>query len=88
MPRRGKLFKEYILNYTNQNSTVNKIMNSEISNLLMNFEMGELDSQGTLRLFSELIRTGALSHLQGYYHRTAMDLVDAGYLANNGDILA
>ena len=54
----------------------------------MNFEMGELDSQGTLRLFSELIRTGALSHLQGYYQRTAMDLVDAGYLANNGDILA
>lgn len=88
MPLRGKLFKEYILNYTNQNSTVNKIMNSEISNLLMNFEMGELDSQGTLRLFSELIRTGALSHLQGYYQRTAMDLVDAGYLANNGDILA
>jgi|OM-RGC.v1.032390164 hypothetical protein len=88
MPLRGKLFKEYILNYTNQNSTVNKIMNSEISDLLMNFEMGELDSQGTLRLFSELIRTGALSHLQGYYQRTAMDLVDAGYLANNGDILA
>ena len=88
MPLRGKLFKEYILNYTNQNSTVNKIMNSEISDLLMNFEIGELDSQGTLRLFSELIRTGALSHLQGYYQRTAMDLVDAGYLANNGDILA
>lgn len=54
----------------------------------MNFEMGELDSQGTLRLFSALISTGALSHLQGHYQRTAMDLVDAGYLANNGDILA
>ena len=54
----------------------------------MNFEMGELDSQGTLRLFSALISTGTLSHLQGHYQRTAMDLVDAGYLANNGDILA
>ena len=60
----------------------------DLVSLLTDFEMGELDSQGTLRLFSELIRTGALSHLQGYYHRTAMDLVDAGYLANNGDILA
>ena len=88
MPLQGKLLKEYIINYRNQNKTVKEIMNPEILDLLMNFEMGELDSQGTLRLFSELIRTGALSHLQGYYQRTAMDLVDAGYLANNGDILA
>jgi len=49
--------------------------------------MGELDSYDTLKLFGALISTGTINSLQGYYQRTARDLVETGYLSNEGDVL-
>ena len=59
----------------------------DLVSLLTDFEMGELDSHETLQLFGGLISTGIINSLQGYYQRTARDLVDAGYLSNEGDVL-
>ena len=59
----------------------------DLVSLLTDFEMGELDSHDTLKLFGGLISTGTINELQGYYQRTARDLVDAGYLSNEGDVL-
>jgi hypothetical protein len=55
--------------------------------LLTDFEMGELDSHETLELFGGLISTGLINELQGYYQRTARDLVETGFLSNEGDVL-
>ena len=41
----------------------------------------------TLKLFGGLISTGTINSLQGYYQRTARDLVETGYLSNEGDVL-
>lgn len=51
------------------------------------FESGELDNVGVLRLFSYLIETGMVWHLQGTYGRTAHDLMDAGHIDADGVIL-
>ena len=59
----------------------------DITSLLMDFEDGLLDSYDTLKLFGALISTGTINHLQGHYQRTARDLVETGYLSNEGDVI-
>lgn len=49
------------------------------------FESGELDEDGVLDLFAELIETGQAWSLQGVYGRTAAALIDAGYLTPAGE---
>jgi hypothetical protein len=51
------------------------------------WENGELSDHDTLELFSELIKNGQAWTLQGCYGRTAMSLIDAGYLDKQGKIL-
>ena len=61
-----------------------------IENLTENiiaFEDGELSETKSIELFSHLIETGLAWSLQGFYGRTARDLIDAGYLDNSGKIL-
>ena len=43
------------------------------------YEQGELDEEGILELFQELINSGLAWELQGSYGRTARALIDAGY---------
>jgi hypothetical protein len=43
------------------------------------FENGELDSEQTIQLFQELIDSGKVWQLQGFYGRTAKYLIDKGY---------
>ncbi len=45
---------------------------------MIDFENGDLDQQETIELFTHLIRTGIIFHLQGSYQRLAQDLVSAG----------
>jgi hypothetical protein len=42
------------------------------------FESGELDDDGTVALFQELTDSGAVWLLQGFYGRTARDLIRRG----------
>jgi hypothetical protein len=51
------------------------------------FEMGELDFAETVTLFSRLVSTGEVWHLQGFYGRTAHALIEGGYLDPSGRIL-
>jgi hypothetical protein len=46
---------------------------------IMAFESGELDDDGVIELFQELIDSGLVWQLQGSYGRTARALIDNGY---------
>ena len=59
----------------------------DIVDLIMSWESGELSADETIDFFSRLIKGGTINHLQGCYGRMAHRLVEAGYLAPNGDIL-
>lgn len=43
------------------------------------YEQGDLDRDGTVRLFQHLINTDLAWSLQGHYGRTASALIEAGY---------
>lgn len=46
---------------------------------IMAFEQGDLDEDGTIELFQELINSGLVWQLQGSYGRMARNLIEAGY---------
>ena len=48
-------------------------------NQVIAYEQGELDEEGIVELFQELINSGMAWKLQGSYGRTAKALIDAGY---------
>lgn len=61
---------------TNKMNSVNKIIA---------YECGELDDDGVIELFQELVNTGQAWSLQGHYGRTAKALIDAGYVKAKED---
>lgn len=56
-----------------------------VTSRLIDYECGHLDDRGTLRLFSELVKTGMAWDLQGHYGRTAQALIDDGWLESDGN---
>jgi hypothetical protein len=50
------------------------------------FEEGALGDEETLKLFAELIETGQVWTLQGFYGRTAADLIEGGLITPDGEI--
>jgi len=61
-------------------------MDSEVD-LNISYESGELSNEKTLELFSMLVKNGHAWSLQGSYGRTAHNLIENGYLDNQGNIL-
>jgi hypothetical protein len=56
--------------------------------ILEDYEEGYLDTQGTLELFAELIRTGTIWHQRLSHRRTADGLISARYVTLEGKITA
>ena len=52
-----------------------------ILNQVISYEQGELDEEGIIDLFQELITSGMAWKMQGSYGRTASALINAGYCA-------
>ena len=50
------------------------------------YECGDINDEGLLELFAELISSGKAWTLQGSYGRTASALIDAGYIDTDGNI--
>lgn len=61
-------------------------MNIEID-AIIRYETGDLSDQETIDLFSQLVTTGYAWTLQGHYGRTAMAMIEAGILSQDGEIL-
>ena len=60
---------------------------SNIINLIIAYESGELTDEGILSLFSALIKNGMAWTLQGSYGRAAAQLINSGIIDRNGNIL-
>jgi hypothetical protein len=50
----------------------------DLTGSIIAYENGELDEQQVVDLFQMLVDTGLVNQLQGFYGRTARDLIDAG----------
>lgn len=60
----------------------------DVVNAIMDYECGTMETTDQiLELFSNLIKTGKINHLQGTYGRTAKNLIESGYLDHDGNIL-
>jgi hypothetical protein len=55
-----------------------------LSNDIIAYESGELDHDGILDLFANLIKTGMAWQLQGSYGRTAAHLIETGLISRDG----
>lgn len=62
-------------------------MNKQIADRLIDFELGLLNEQEILQLFSALIKSGMAWTLQGNYGRTAAYLIKSGIIDEKGQIL-
>lgn len=58
-----------------------------LTDAIIDYENGDLSADEIVQLFSQLIKTGMVWHLQGSYGRMAQHLIRNGVLDANGDIL-
>jgi len=55
---------------------------------ILDFEMGQLSNDQAIDLFAELIKNGMAWTLQGSYGRSAMNLIESGYISEQGEVLS
>lgn len=58
----------------------------DVVGAIMDYEQGEQSAAETLELFSHLIKSGQINHLQGSYGRAAANMIDGGFLTPEGDL--
>lgn len=47
---------------------------------IMAYETGQMNDEQAVAFFQDLLNTGAIWQLQGSYQRTALALIEAGYI--------
>ena len=47
---------------------------------IVSYEQGDLTEEQTIQLFQHLVDSGMIMSLQGYYHRFAAQLLEAGLI--------
>lgn len=55
--------------------------------MMIDFEQGNLSEVDTIKLFSFLVKNGVVWQLQGFYGRTAHNLIESKVLDKKGNIL-
>ncbi len=61
------------------NMSIDSNAKRDMVTLMMDFENGDLDDQQTIELFQQLIDSGTVWHLQGFYGQMASELIRNGY---------
>lgn len=59
-------------------------MITDLAGKIIAFESGEMDEDEVVELFQELLDMGMVWKLQGFYGRTATQLIDAGMITPKG----
>lgn len=54
---------------------------------VIDYELGLLDEEATVRLFAALVATGDAWLLQGSYGRTALVMIEAGLISRHGEVI-
>lgn len=53
---------------------------------ILDYESGEMSAIRQVEFFAELIRSGAINHLQGSYGSAAAAFIDAGLISPSGEV--
>lgn len=56
----------------------------DLTDKIIAYETGELNNDGIIELFSELVKNGQAKKLQGKYGRMASNLIENGILDKKG----
>lgn len=54
-------------------------------NKIISYESGEMDSEEVISFFQEMLDSGLVWNLQGHYGRTAVALIKAGKISQDGN---
>jgi hypothetical protein len=68
-----------LLSFPSLKMSINSTSKRDIVTLMMDFENGDLNEEQTIDLFQQLINSGSLSHLRGFYGQLASELIRNGY---------
>lgn len=63
-----------------------KSSSSSLVDSIIAYEMGELNDQEVVCLFSDLVKSGMAWSLQGSYGRTANALIEEGWIDREGNL--
>jgi len=65
---------------------IQKVNKDNLVNYIMDYESGDINAEDQINLFSYLIKTGQAWSLQGHYGRVATQMIDVGYIDEDGNI--
>jgi hypothetical protein len=64
----------------------NESSSSTLVGSIIAYEQGELNDQEVVCLFAELVKSGMAWSLQGSYGRTALALIEEGWIDHEGNV--